>query len=294
MLLGFPEYATQTRALAAAARRSCAIVDIHRFPDGESRVRLPPALPEAVVLCRSLDAPNERLVELLIAADAARELGAAHVTLIAPYLCYMRQDMAFSPGEAVSQRIIGRLLAAHFERVITVDPHLHRIADLREAIPCPAAIALSAAVPIAAWLKARLAGANHAPLIIGPDSESRQWVDAIAAASGLEGVVGAKVRRGDTDVEIDLPDIDLAGREIVLVDDMISTGSTMAITAGRCRARGARAVDVVVTHGLFKGDAVDRLHQAGAGRVVSTDSVSHPTNAIPLARLLADALAAAP
>ena len=239
MLLGFPEYAPQTRALAAAAGQSSAIVEVHRFPDGESRVRLPPALPPDVVVCRSLDAPNEKLVELLIAAAAARDLGAKHVTLVAPYLCYMRQDMAFTPGEAVSQRIIGRLLAAQFDRVITVDPHLHRISRLSEAIPCASAVALSAAQPIAAWLDARLAAAACTPLIIGPDSESKQWVDAIAAFSGLEGVVGEKVRSGDTEVQIRLPDIDLTDREVILVDDMASTGCTLETTAARCRARGA-------------------------------------------------------
>lgn len=292
MLLGFPEYESQTRALAAATGLSCAIVDIHRFPDGESRVRLPPSLPPAVVLCRSLDSPNEKLVELLIAAAGARDLGATRVTLVAPYLCYMRQDKAFRPGEAVSQRIVGRLLAAHFDHVVTVDPHLHRISRLSEAIPCASAVALSAALPIADWLVSRPTAGATAPLIIGPDSESRQWVEAISVASGLEGTVGEKLRHGDNQVEIRLPDIDLGGREVILVDDIISTGCTVETAARRCRARGASRVDIVVTHGLFRGNALARLRQAGVDLVVCTDSIPHPTNAIPLAPLLAKSLAA--
>ena len=114
--------------------RKHATVDIHRFPDGESRLALPPALPEAVLLFRSLHDPNAKLTELLIAAGGARALGARQLALVAPYLCYMRQDKAFVPGQPVSQRIIGALLAQHFEAVLTVDPHLHRVATLAEAV----------------------------------------------------------------------------------------------------------------------------------------------------------------
>ena len=287
MLLGFPEYAPQARALAAAAGMPCRIVDVHRFPDGESRLTLPPALPAAVTLCRSLDRPNDKLVELLLAAATARDLGAARVTLVAPYLCYMRQDMAFAPGEAVSQRVVGRLLAERFDRVITVDPHLHRVSDLGVAIPCGSnAVALSAAPVIARFLASRL----HAPLLLGPDSESRPWVEAIAAAAGFEAAVAAKTRTGDRQVAIELPGTDLSGREVVLVDDVASTGCTLARAAEKCLERGAARVHVVVTHGLFVGDAVDHLKDAGVDRIWSTDSVTHDTNAIPLAGVLAAAL----
>jgi ribose-phosphate pyrophosphokinase len=289
MLLGFPEYAPQAAALAAATGRDCAIVDVHRFPDGESRLRLPPALPADVVLCRSLDHPNDKLVELLIAAAAARELGALRVTLVAPYLCYMRQDMAFTPGEAVSQRIVGRMLAERFDRVVTVDPHLHRVSDLGEAIPSGNPLALSAAALIARFLQAQL----RAPLIVGPDSESEQWVAAIADAAGFDGVACAKTRTGDREVAIELPSCDMTGRDVVLVDDVASTGHTLARAAEQCRARGAARVDVAVTHGLFVGEAIDVLRRAGIGNVWSTDSVTHATNAIPLAGLLATALAPA-
>src|SRR5690606_12123678 len=107
----------------------------HRFPDGELRLRLPATLPAAVVLFRGLHQPNEKLVELLLTARTARGAGARHLTLVAPYLAYMRQDMAFAPGEAVSQRIVGDFLAQLFDAVITVDPHLHRVARLDEAVP---------------------------------------------------------------------------------------------------------------------------------------------------------------
>jgi ribose-phosphate pyrophosphokinase len=286
MLLGFPEYAAQAAALAAAAGMQCRIVDVHHFPDGESRLTLPPKIPAAVTICRSLDRPNDKLVELVLAAATARDLGAARVTLVAPYLCYMRQDMAFAPGEAVSQRIVGRLLAERFDRVVTVDPHLHRVLDLRVAIPGGDPVALSAAPVIARFLKSRLA----APLLLGPDRESRPWVEAIAGAAGFECAVAAKTRTGDREVTVALPGIAPDGREMVLVDDVASTGCTLARTAEQCLQRGAARVHVVVTHGLFVGDAIDRLRSAGVDRIWSTDSVPHETNAIPLAGLLASAL----
>ena len=142
-----------------------AVIERHRFPDGEMRLRLPAELPARVVLWRSLQQPNEKLVELLLAAQTARTLGAQHLTLVAPYLAYMRQDIAFNPGEAVSQRIVGGFLAGLFDAIITVDPHLHRVATLQEAVPVTDAIVLSGA-PRAGRPDRHRSAQN--PLLIGP------------------------------------------------------------------------------------------------------------------------------
>ncbi len=284
MIIGFPESAAQARALADRLGARCAIAEVHRFPDGESKVTLPAALPEHVLFCRSLDRPNDKLVELLLAAEAAPDLGAKRLTLVAPYLCYMRQDTAFRDGEAVSQRIIGRLLARYFDHLVTVDPHLHRTATLADALPAKQVIALGAAPLIGALVRAR----SRSPLLVGPDAESAQWVAAVAQAAGCPFAVGAKQRRGDRDVSVELPEIGVEMREVVLVDDVASTGHTLAAAARTCRARGAVEVSAIVTHGLFVDDALDALRRAGVGDVWSTDSVPHPTNAIALASLLAD------
>lgn len=258
----------------------------HRFPDGEMRLRLPAALPHTVVLLRSLVTPSEKLVEILLAAQTARDLGATELILVAPYLAYMRQDIAFEPGEAVSQRIVGGFLAGLFDGVITVDPHLHRVATLAEAVPVEHPIALSAAGLLADLIAAR----HERPLLIGPDAESAQWVETAAEAHGFDHAVCAKVRRGDHDVDIELPDIDVRDRAVVLVDDMVSTGNTVAVAARKLLAAGACSVDLAVTHALFAEGAVDRLREAGIGEVWSTDCIEHPSNAIGVAPLLADAL----
>lgn len=283
LVLAFPDFIPQARALAAALNAPCELVDIHYFPDGESRLRLPPELPDRVVMCRSLDHANDRLVELMIAAESTRTLGATHLTLVAPYLCYMRQDMAFQPGEAVSQLIIGRFLAGLFDELITVDPHLHRVHNLAEAVPVKRAIALSAAQAMGEFLDSR-AGR---PLLVGPDQESEQWVKRAAAPAGLDYVVAQKIRHGDRHVEISLPAYDYAGQDAVLVDDVASSGRTLAEAARALYEAGARRVDALVTHAIFADDALDTLRDAGIEQVWSSDSISHPSNAFPLAPLLA-------
>lgn len=285
MLLGFAEYRRPARALATALGMDYAEVQVHRFPDGESKVILPVRLPPHVIVCRSLDRPNDKLIELLLTAKTARHLGAQRLTLVAPYLCYMRQDMAFTPGEAVSQQIIGELLASLFDAVLTVDPHLHRIDSMSAAVPARHSIALSAGPLMSEFLQSR-----GKPVLIGPDSESLQWVQGIAQAGGLPYGIAAKTRHGDRAVSVALPDIDLHGRAVVLIDDVLSSGETVAIAAEQCRAAGAARVDVLVTHALFANGASERLVQAGISHVWSTDSIPHDSNALHLAGLLARAL----
>ncbi|MEZ5492788.1 MAG: ribose-phosphate diphosphokinase [Gammaproteobacteria bacterium] len=284
MLLGFEDYRNQAKNLATALGEEYAEVSVHRFPDGESKVTLPAGLPEHVTCCRSLDRPNDKLIELLLAATAARQLGARRVSLIAPYLCYMRQDIAFYPGEAISQQIVGSFLAGLFDDVITVDPHLHRIHALQEAIPLQNSLAVSAGPAMSRFLRAR-----DNPLLLGPDSESLQWVETIARDCGLEFGVGSKTRSGDRQVTVELPDLAMTGREIVLVDDVVSSGETVAIAASQCLQKGATRVNVLVTHALFAPGAQQRMREAGVAEIWSTDSISHASNCISLAPLLAEA-----
>ncbi len=286
MLLAFDDEAVFARALAAAAAVELAAIARHRFPDGELKLTLPARLPARIALLRTLNHPNEKLVELLLAARTARALGAEHLTLVAPYLAYMRQDMAFAAGEAVSQKIVGGFLADLFDAVITVDPHLHRTETLAQAVPACTAIALSAAPLIGRFI----AQQGLRPLLVGPDGESAQWVAQAAAAGGFEHAVARKMRRGDRDVDIELPAVDARGRHVVLIDDVASTGRTLASAAAALRAAGAARVDVAVTHALFVGDALAALAAAGVSEVWSTDSITHASNRITLVPTIAAAL----
>jgi ribose-phosphate pyrophosphokinase len=286
VLLCFEDEQESGARIAQAAHLELARIECHHFPDGESKLRLPPALPEHVVILRTLNTPNDKLIALLLTAQTARTLGARHLTLVAPYLAYMRQDMAFHPGEAISQRIVGRFLADQFNAVITVDPHLHRIATLQEAVPAAQAIVLSGAP----WLSDLIAARRQRPLLVGPDEESAQWIALAASRHGFEHAVCRKVRHGDRAVEVALPDVAVAGRQVVLLDDVASTGHTLARAAQLLLAAGAASVDVAVTHALFAGDAFDLILDAGVGDVWSTDCIKHPSNAVSMATPIAEAL----
>lgn len=288
VLLCFDDEHASAARLAQAAQLELATIERHRFPDGELKLCLPPVLASQVAIVRSLNAPNEKLVELMLAARTARTLGAQHLTLVAPYLAYMRQDIAFRPGEAISQRIVGQFLADLFDAVITVDPHLHRIASLQEAVPVLAcnAVVLSGAPMLSDWI------AQHRsnPLLIGPDEESAQWVAQAAARHGFEYAVCRKVRHGDREVEVVLPGLPLRARQVVLLDDVASTGHTVAQATRRLLAAGAESVDVAVTHALFAHGALQLMQDAGVGEVWSTDCIAHPSNCVSMASAIAASL----
>lgn len=286
MILTFDDYALQSSKLAGALDMPCHVIQSHRFPDGETRLTLPPNLPEHVLICRSLNHPNEKLLELLLAAKTARELGARVLTLIAPYLCYMRQDTVFHPGEAISQKIVGNFLAGLFDHVITVDPHLHRTLTLEQAIPTTRAVTLSATGLMTNFLRQQYEN----PVILGPDEESGQWVAAVAEPYHWAFGVCQKIRSGDQTVTISLPEINLQGRRVVIVDDVASSGQTLAVASRQCLSRKAQRVDVLVTHALFGNDANKLLLEAGVRNIWSTDSVSHESNVIALDELLKNAV----
>ena len=286
-LLHFGDERAAAARLAAACGLPALEIARHRFPDGELKLTLPVdaagQLPARAVLLRSLDQPNEKLIELLLAARSARSLGVRQLTLVAPYLAYMRQDIAFHPGEAVSQRIVGPFLASLFDAVVTVDPHLHRVATLDEAVPAARTVALSGAPLLADWIVQQRPGA----LLVGPDGESAQWVAQAAARHGLEHAVCTKERHGDRSVTIHLPPVAVQGRAVVLLDDMASTGHTLAQAARLLLQDGAASVDVAVTHALIDAEALAALHAAGVGEFWSTDCVAHPMNAVAMAVALA-------
>lgn len=289
VLLHAPGDAALAGRLGPLIGARVAPVELHRFPDGESLVTLPPGLDGCDVrLLASLRDPDALALPLWFAAHTARGLGARSVQLVAPYLAYMRQDRRFAPGQAVSAPLFARFVEGAFDGLLTVDPHLHRIATLDAVYRIPA-VAVSATGAVADWLSTAVPDA----VLIGPDSESAQWVGAIAARASLPFQVLAKTRRGDRDVDVSLPDAAaLRGRRPVLVDDIVSTGHTLLRTIAQLRDLGIPPPVVVAIHAVFAGDAYARLQAAGVERIVSTDTLPHPSNAIGIAPTLAAALRA--
>ncbi|MFB6462350.1 ribose-phosphate pyrophosphokinase [Bradyrhizobium tunisiense] len=277
------------KRLAARLGLSCSEIAVHRFPDGELRVAVAPPT-DIVLLYAPLDQPNDKLIALLFAAEALRRGGAKRLVLIAPYLCYMRQDAAFHAGEAISQRAMGGLLATIVDRIVTVDAHLHRTPDIASVFPGIEAENLSA-MPAIANALARGGGIDPATIVIGPDMESEPWVNDVASRLGLQHTVARKTRHGDRSVAISFADPGLlAGRPALMVDDIVSSGTTLMATAKALTAMGATAVDAIVTHALFPAGMIAAFAEAGIRSVRSTDSVPHPTNAIALDEILAATL----
>lgn len=287
LILAMPGNENFARDLAFAGGGEVGALETRRFPDGETYLRLlSPVKGRAIDVVATMAGPDPDFLRLAFAADAARAQGATRVRLVAPYLAYMRQDKAFNPGEAVTSDTFARLVSSLFDGLVTVDPHLHRRAALSDLYSIPAA-AVQAAPALADWIVAEV----ERPLLIGPDSESAQWVQAIAERIAVPWTVMEKTRRGDFDVSVDLPD--LAGHALrtpVLIDDIASSGRTLIAAADLLAKRGMARPVCAVVHALFAGDAFARL-QAVAARVVSCDSVPHPSNAVPLAPLVARALA---
>lgn len=286
LFIAMPGNDAAARALAQTLGAAIGQLELRAFPDGESYLRFATELSaRTLAIVCTLDRPNDKILPLLFAAATARELGAAKVGLVAPYLAYMRQDRRFKPGEAVTSREVAQLLSNAFDWLVTVDPHLHRYGSLSEIYRIPTRVVHAASL-MSEWIRTNVVNA----LLIGPDSESEQWVSIVAKDAGAPYTVLEKIRRGDRDVEISIKNLgDLRGRTPVLVDDIISTGRTMLETIRLLKARGPAVPVCIAVHGLFAADAYEALIGAGA-RVVTCNTVHHPSNAIDVHGALAEAL----
>ena len=283
ILLALPGNEPLAQALSDQLGWVRAPLVFRRFPDGESYVRIDAALQDlSVVLVATLNDPDARIPSLLFAADLARDLGAARVGLVCPYLCYLRQDQRFRPGEALTSKTFARWLSAHFDWLVTVDPHLHRYASLDEIYSLQSEV-LSAAPAIAEWISGEL----DQPVLIGPDGESEQWIRAVAAAGNWPWRVFKKKRHGDREVRMRLPELKpVAGLQPVLIDDIISSGATIAEATRHLLDAGLAAPVVVGVHGLHGEDALETLTRAGVAKLVCTNSVANPQGEIDLSNVM--------
>lgn len=286
-IFAFPGNAALADRLRSALSADEGRVNWRRFPDGESLVALDGACAgRDVILVCTLREPDITALPLLFAARTLREFGARSIGLVAPYLAYMRQDARFHPGEAISSRHFSAFVSWTFDWLVTVDPHLHRYHDLAEIYTIPAEH-VSAMPLIADWIR----GAVPNPVLVGPDGESAQWVRPLAELIGAPSTVLSKQRSGDRDVEVSAPERAAIGtRAPVLIDDIVSSGHTMLETLARLHALGAAPATCIAVHGVFAENADRRLIEAGAARVVSTNTIEHASNAIDVTPVLLPAV----
>jgi ribose-phosphate pyrophosphokinase len=269
--------------LVRSLKADIGILTRRHFPDGESYLRVDtPVRNRHCILLANLVDPDSKFLPLVFVASTLKELGAASVGLVAPYLSYMRQDTRFNDGEVVSSKIFARLVGEEVDWLVTVDPHLHRYQSLDEIYFIPTR-AVAGAPVLAQWLAQR----NEDLLLVGPDVESEQWVSAIAEQIQQPFVIGRKKRRGDRDVTVTLPDLRVhKHRTAVIIDDVVSSGHTLLKTLKAVKNAELERIDCATVHGIFADGVDETLRREGIRTLISSNSIPHPSNAVDLSPVL--------
>jgi len=262
-------------------------LELRHFPDGETYLNILSNVDQQdlVVLCQ-LHQPNEKIIDLMLFAETAKQQGASSICLVAPYLAYMRQDKKFQAGESITSRHVAAWISERFDSIITIDPHLHRYHVLSEIYTIPNRV-IHATDLIADYIRLNV----NKPLVIGPDSESEQWANAVAERAGCDAIVLNKIRRGDHDVEVSLPQLEnYPNYQPILIDDIISTGKTMIKAAENIVNLKGKPPICIGVHGVFSEGALSEMQAADIAQILTCNTIGHSTNAIDVTGLLAAAV----
>jgi ribose-phosphate pyrophosphokinase len=271
--------------LAAALDEPLARVEYERFPDGELLASAPSVVDapdeRAVVVASTVS--SDAHVELFQLQDAAREWTDGEVVTVVPYMGYARQDEAFEEGHPVSARAVARAISSGTDRVLTVNPHEDAVCDFFEVPAEPVDAAGRLADPLPADL--------DDPVFLSPDDGALDIAEAARDAYGSGDVdYFEKTRHSGTEVELTPSDADVSGRDVVVTDDIIATGSTMAGAVEILNDRGASRAFVTCVHPMLADDAYAKLSRAGVGAIYGTDTVERPVSEVSVAPVIADAL----
>ncbi|MFB0560424.1 MAG: ribose-phosphate diphosphokinase [Candidatus Lokiarchaeia archaeon] len=264
--------------------------DIKKFPDGEKYTRINGDLDgvDAVVVQSMYLNPDEYLVEYFLMVEALKDSGAKKVTGVIPYFAYARQDKRFNPGESISLKTVSKLIeTVGTDQLFTVDMHLHRVDDMGKIFNIPAEN-LTAIPAIAHYIGKNLP--LEKPLIIGPDEEAEQWARIAAEHLETDYDVLEKKRLSSTEVVITTREMDVKNRDIVIIDDIISTGGTIARTIEALKKQGAEKILAACTHPILVDNALKKIYTAGAYNVIGTTTIPSPISVVEIASTLAHAL----
>jgi len=264
--------------VAANLRIGISYTKFEKFPDGELYLKAEKPDAETVIIGSITD--SDSFIQLLLLIDACE---GSDITLVLPYMGYARQDRKFNDGEPVSGRAIAKALSGGINRVITVNIHEDAILDFF-SVP---AKNLSLASEIGRFLSTL--GLDK-PLILAPDAGAAGFAAGVADTYGWETDHLKKTRISGMEVQIKPQKLDVAGREVVIVDDIISTGGTLATAAEMLREQGATKIHAACVHGVFASGGYARLCSAGFSSVTSADTIESGSSQVSAAELIAEAI----
>jgi ribose-phosphate pyrophosphokinase len=257
------------------------------FPDGESKFTVSDKVSgKNVLLVQSTHHPvDQHLFQLLLASHHLSEEG-AKVTAVVPYLAYARQDKQFLPGEGVTLGFVAHLMrSAGVRRLVTVDMHS---AEGLALFSFPI-YSVSAIPSLVEYVKEQISPKD--PVVISPDFGGSKRTEAFAALYGAPFLQLAKIRdRVSGEVTVADSKLEVKGKDVVIVDDIISTGGTVRAAAETVMGQGARRAIAVCVHGLFVGNAIDMLEKASVQTVVCTDTVPGRFNQVDVSDAIASHL----
>jgi ribose-phosphate pyrophosphokinase len=257
-----------------------ASVDIKRFPDDECYVRLQQQVPPEVILVQNTY-PDENILELFLLQNAAREAGAQYITTVIPYYGYGRQDKKFQEGESVSARKLARLIQQDSDLVLTIDPH-KTILDTFFDIPL--------LMPSAISVIAHFFHDKNIDIVLAPDRGAVQRAQDTAEILSSSYDYLEKKRLSGDKVIMESKTLDVKDKNVLVIDDIISTGGTMALAIHHLKQQGAQAVYAACSHGLFIGQAVSKIQTAGCTQLLSTNTLESSYSLISVAPVIADAI----
>jgi len=272
-----------SKKIALKLKKPHSALEVTHFPDSEIKLRFNVNVKnKVVVLVQSFYGNvNDCVIETLFAAETARDLGAKKIILVAPYFPYLRQDKRFNHGECISLKTIAKNIDEDFDEVYVIDPHLHREKTLNDIFRIKAH-RLTTDPLIADYIKKRIKN----PLIVGPDIESYRWAEKTAEIIGCEAAILKKERYSSREVKVSLnKKINIGNKNIVIVDDIISTGHTLLETIKLLRKLGAKKITCICIHGIFAENALKKIRMTKAN-VISTNTIPNKVARIDVTNLI--------
>ncbi|WP_421077377.1 ribose-phosphate diphosphokinase [Methanothermococcus sp. Ax23] len=255
--------------------------EFKKFPDGELYIRIHGDVKDKdVFLIQTQNNQNDSIVETILMCDALRDEGAKSINLVAPYLAYARQDKKFNDGEPISIRALAKLYSNLCDRVITINPHEVHIEAFFD-IPF---IYGNAVDKLAEYVKDKL----NNPVVLSPDKGAIELAKTASEVLDCEYDYLEKTRISPTEIKIAPKNLDVKDKDVLIVDDIISTGGTMATAIGMLKEQGAIKVIASCVHPVLIGDALNKLYIGGADEVVGTDTYPSEVSKVSVDTIIAD------